>query len=86
MSDPSRQATDQLRRLSADLALELDLGAATVTGPEPVLAARYPLASSAAAVLAAVGLMSDRIFQLRGGPSQHHGRHPPRRCADARFL
>ncbi len=70
MSDPGASARQQLARLDAALGLDLDLGCATITGAEPMLAARYPLASSAAAVLAAVGLASARVWQQRGGTTQ----------------
>jgi crotonobetainyl-CoA:carnitine CoA-transferase CaiB-like acyl-CoA transferase len=70
MSDPWLDAHQQLEHLNASLGLELDLDAATLSGPEPILPSRYPLASSAAAVIAAVGLAAARVWTLRGGPAQ----------------
>ncbi len=70
MSKPWLSAEAQLQKLDAELELELDLAAATITGAEPILPARYPLASSAAAVLAAVGLAVARVWEQRGGSAQ----------------
>ena len=71
MSDPWLGAHEQLQRLNASLGLELDVDSATISGSEPILPARYPLASSAAAVIAAVGLAAARVWEQRGGNHQH---------------
>jgi crotonobetainyl-CoA:carnitine CoA-transferase CaiB-like acyl-CoA transferase len=63
---------------AAGLALELcdALGVRTgadrlrVTGAEPILAARYPLATRAAAVLGAIGLVASALWEQRGGAPQ----------------
>ena len=70
MADPWLGADQQLRRLNTSLGLDLDLDAAVISGSEPILPARYPLASSAAAVIAAVGLAAARVGELRGGDHQ----------------
>lgn len=61
---------DRLRALLAELGLDLDPGLATITGADPVLPSRYPLGEAAAAVMAAIGLVSGRLWELRGNPPQ----------------
>lgn len=60
-------AAARLEALLDHLGLDLDPGLAAIRGSDPVLASRYPLGESTAAVLAAVGLAAGRLGELRGG-------------------
>lgn len=60
----------RLTALLGELGLDADPGRATVRGRDPVLACRYPLGESAAAVHAALGLCSAAIGEDRGLPPQ----------------
>jgi len=64
-ADPSPGAA-RLVALLAELGLDIDAGAATIDGRDPVLACRYPLGESAAAVHAAIGLASAALGEDRG--------------------
>jgi crotonobetainyl-CoA:carnitine CoA-transferase CaiB-like acyl-CoA transferase len=69
MSASASPGEERLVALLAELRLDLDASAATITGRDPVLACRYPLGEAAAAVHAALGLASARLGQDRGlGP------------------
>ncbi len=61
-SGPSGQPVrmDRLAPLLDALDLDVDPGRARITGTDPVLPCRYPLAESAAAILAAIGLAAGR--------------------------
>ena len=71
---PDGTAADEATALAVSLLSDLDMSSASarirIQGEEPVLAARYPLATRAAAVLAAVGVVSSALWERRGGGEQ----------------